>query len=143
MLRGWGMEDNDFYRRLRESGCRQEVFPGEFLDAIPHGEAERTQFSPYRNRWVSHTIAALYLQMKYDMESLLQEKPGKETRQKLYEHARQNVLRIVRQGNSADPRVLLFLGDHPGVPSVHPIWGIDRALVYTLHHLKQGDEAQF
>lgn len=132
ILRGWGMEDNDFYRRLRENGCRKEVFPGEFLSPIPHGEEERTQFSPYRNRWVSHTIAALYLQMKYDIASLTVSKPDKERREKLYAHARQNVLRIVNQGENADPRVLLFLGDHAGVPAVHPIWGIDRVLVYTL-----------
>lgn len=132
ILRGWGMEDNDLYCRLRASGCEQQLFPGEFLDAIPHGHEARTQFSPYKNRWVSHIISSLYLQMKYDLDKLLPEKPGKEMHQKLYEHARQNVLRIISQGENADMRIRLPLGDHPTLPNTSPLCGIERTLVYTL-----------
>ncbi len=132
ILRGWGMEDNDLYCRLRASGCKQEIFPGEFLAAIPHGDEARTRFSPYKNRWVSHTISSLYLQMKYDIARLLPEMSGRETHQKLYEHARRNVLRILRQGEKADMRVRLPLGRHPDLPGTSPIWDIERVLVYTL-----------
>lgn len=140
LLRGWGREDKDIYYRLRLAGCEQGFFPEQFLDAIAHSDEERTQFSPYKNRWVSHLVSSLYLQMKYDLESLSAEKPGMEARQRLYEHARQNVLRIVGEGANADPRIRLLLGEHPGLPSTSPIWGIQRVLVYTLHPHTAGNE---
>lgn len=139
ILRGWGMEDNDFYYRLRASGCKQQIFPGEFLDAIPHDDEARTQFSPYKNRWVSQAIAYLYLQMKYDLESLTPQKPGQEMNQKLYEHARQYVQRTLQQGKNAGLNVRLTLGPHPGVPGVNPIWRVQRELVYTLQPIPRGN----
>jgi glycosyltransferase involved in cell wall biosynthesis len=138
LLRGWGMEDNDMYYRLRATGCQQHFFPSHFLDPISHSDEQRTQFSPYKNRWVSHMIGSLYVQMKYDMESLQPELATKETHEKLYEHARQNVLRIINQGPNADMTVSLILGDHPGMPSQSPVWGVDRRLVYTLNPRQPG-----
>lgn len=135
LLRGWGKEDNDMYYRLRINGCTQHFFPAQFIDPIPHDDEQRTQFSPYKNRWVSHVISSLYLQMKYDLESLQPELATREIHQKLYEHARQNVLRIINQGQNADMTVYMELGDHPGMPSQNPVWGIERKLVYTLKQL--------
>jgi glycosyltransferase involved in cell wall biosynthesis len=132
LLRGWGMEDNDMYYRLRLNGCKQNFYPAGFIKPIPHGDEERTQFSPYRNRWVSHMIASLYVQMKYDLHALLPERDSSEFHEKLYEHAKMNVLRIIRQGANADLRVPLPLGDHPGMPCMNPFWGIERKMVYTL-----------
>ena len=132
LLRGWGKEDNDMYYRLRLSGCRQHFFPEQFLEPIPHDDEARTQFSPYKSRWVSHIVASLYLQMKYDLQQLHPEQATREMHQKLYEHARQNVLRIINQGPGADMTVFIALGDHPGMPSQNPLWKIDRKLVYTL-----------
>lgn len=132
LLRGWGMEDNDMYQRLRSSGCTQHFYPARFLDPIQHGDEQRTQFSPYKNRWVSHMISSLYVQMKYDFQALLPEKDSQETHAKLYEHARNNVLRIIQEGANADTRIPLVLGDHPGLPCMNPIWGVERKLVYTL-----------
>lgn len=132
LLRGWGKEDNDMYYRLRKSGCAQHFFPAHILDPIPHDDTQRTQYSPYKSRWVSHIISSLYLQMKYDMESLQPELSTADTHQKLYEHARLNVLRIVSQGPNADMTVSVTLGNHPGIPSQSPVWEVQRKLVYTL-----------
>lgn len=143
LLRGWGMEDNDMYYRLRLSGCKQHFYPASFLEPIPHDDEERTQFLPYKNRWVSHMIASLYVQMKYDLQALLTAQDNREVHAKLYEHARNNVLRIIRQGANADMRVLLPLGDHPGMPCMNPLWGIERKLVYTLSpRMPLGNQSQ-
>lgn len=138
LLRGWGKEDNDFYYRLRTTGCAQHFFPADLLNPIAHGDEERTRFSPYKMRWVSHIISSLYLQMKYDMALLQPESNTPEMHQEIYDHARQNVQRYVAQGggspgNQTSMEVFFSLGEHPGIPSQSPVWAIERKLVYTLN----------
>lgn len=41
---GWGGEDNDFYHKLRNSGCKERVFPRHFAAAIPHDDDERFSY---------------------------------------------------------------------------------------------------
>jgi hypothetical protein len=129
LLVGWGREDTDLYYRLGLAGCEETFFPGSLIAAIQHSNQERTQFFPYKNRWVSHLISSLYLQMKYDLQALLPDRDNHETHVQLYEHARNHVLRIIRQGAKADMRVPLTLRDRPGI---NPLFGIERRLVYTL-----------
>ena len=137
LLRGWGKEDNDFYYQLRTTGCTQHFFPADLLNPIAHSDEERTQFSPYKVRWVSHIISSLYLQMKYDTDLLQPESATLEMHQKLYDHARQNVQQYIARGGGSpgdqtSMEVIISLGDHPGMPSQSPVWGIERKLVYTL-----------
>lgn len=136
VLRGWGKEDNDIYYRLRMAGCTEFFFPASFLNPIPHDDSARVEFLPYSNRWIGHIISSLYLQMKYDATQLQPGLVTQEMRLQLFEHARQNVLRITSQGPGADRNITITLGDHPGLPSMNPLYGIQRTLVYTLMPLR-------
>lgn len=132
VLRGWGKEDDDLYYRLRTAGCIQHFAPEALLNPIVHDDAERTLHSPYKNRWVSHAISSLYLQMKYDLTNLYPERCTLQMRHQLYEHARRHTLRISSQMKGADMTVSMQLGNHTGMPTHNPLWKIERTLVYTL-----------
>jgi len=40
-LLGWGFEEVDLYRRLRENGVRQKIFQGSLFRTIPHDDSQR------------------------------------------------------------------------------------------------------
>ena len=44
LMSGWGYEDDDLYRRLRELGLRETTFPYLSLEHINHSDNLRTQF---------------------------------------------------------------------------------------------------
>jgi hypothetical protein len=44
LMSGWGYEDDDLYRRLKELGLRETTFPYLSLEHISHSDSLRTQF---------------------------------------------------------------------------------------------------
>jgi hypothetical protein len=138
ILVGWGREDKDIYYRLTLAGCEEFFFTGNLICAIPHGDEERTQFSPYKNKLVSQIISALYLQMKYDLDSLQPDRSTKEIHQKLYEHARQTILKGLGQAPDANMTAQLLLGPLAGPAAANPLYGIERKMVYTVKRHQRG-----
>lgn len=131
-LIGWGKEDVDIYYRLERIGCKKTDYPKAFFELLKHEDEERIRFTPYQSRWVSQMISALYLQMKYDVESIQLVAPDAQTRARLYELCRSNILRMIQEARQGDYQVSVELGEHPGVPTNNPVWGIKRKLVYTI-----------
>jgi len=138
LLRGWGREDKDIYYRLGRTGCEQKFFPEHFLDVIKHGDEERTRFSPYKNRFVSQIISSLYLQMKYDLESLPAGQSGTEMHQRLYAHARDTILTGLNQAPNANMTARMELGRLTGASSSNPLCDIERKLVYVVKKRTHG-----
>lgn len=65
LLRGWGGEDADLYRRLQRSGLREADFPGEFVSTIAHGDDERLTYSQFPDRARQLSANVLYLSAKH------------------------------------------------------------------------------
>lgn len=57
---GWGGEDDDLYYRLKTSGFSPQGIPQHFLEAIKHGDEERTQFHEIKERNFQHYLNRLY-----------------------------------------------------------------------------------
>lgn len=132
VLVGWGREDKDLYYRLVLAGCEQILFPENLLYAIEHGDEERTQFSPYKNKLVSQIISSLYLEMKYDLSSLGPEQVPLERRKQLYEQARNTILNGISQNPNANMVTQLMLGPIGGPAAANPLFKIERKLVYLV-----------
>ncbi|MDO8419516.1 MAG: glycosyltransferase family 2 protein [Rubrivivax sp.] len=71
-IRGWGGEDVDIYHRIGAFFGRKLIgFPSDWLDFIPHGDAERTQFAELSDKVLGQCINAFYRSTKYDLCRLI------------------------------------------------------------------------
>lgn len=65
LLRGWGGEDGDLYRRLHCSGLSEADFPCDFVSTIAHGDNERLTYSQFPDRARQLSANVLYLSAKH------------------------------------------------------------------------------
>jgi glycosyltransferase involved in cell wall biosynthesis len=64
---GWGCEDRDLSLRLRLAGCARRQLPPNLVHALTHDDTTRTRFHAVQDRFLSHRINAMYLQIKTDL----------------------------------------------------------------------------
>lgn len=67
-ITGWGGEDSDLYRRLKEiSGVIESGFPNELVSAIRHGDEERQGWGGMRNKAQKVAADHCYTEAKLEM----------------------------------------------------------------------------
>ncbi len=84
VLQGWGMEDKDFYFRLRQSGVAMKSFPGSLVSMIPHGGAMRTAHYDNKSTYMNSTLNLVYCRAKWDLMRLQGKKLDEAARTALY-----------------------------------------------------------
>lgn len=137
VLQGWGGEDDDLYYRFATQGLTPGYFSGTALQAIRHGDEDRTRHHAVKDKWLNQRINALYLQLKYDIAEQ-QKTPALslETRQILYAEVFRSVSADIAAGRG-ESRFEVNLPDSAAIP-LAPGWAIKRQLVYTLGPVRSG-----
>lgn len=139
VMQGWGGEDDDLYYRFTALGLKQGFFSGTALEAIRHGDEDRTRHHAVKDKWSNQRINTLYLQLKYDIAQQLKTAGlSAETRQTLYEEVRRSVVADLAAGR-ATSRFEVNLPDSSAVP-LAPGWAIKRQMVYAMGPLLPGQE---
>jgi glycosyltransferase involved in cell wall biosynthesis len=126
-IQGYGVEDDDFYERLKASGLKEVRFPLNWLRTIPHENKLRTQHYVIKEHWVSVLINRLYVQVKKDVAKMAGHELNAEDRHNLHARATNWVQKYLKnpkadsQFNVSFRRLII-----PG------IGGFDSAFFYTL-----------
>jgi glycosyltransferase involved in cell wall biosynthesis len=68
---GWGGEDNDFYFRLTNIGCREEQFTNSYLKSINHSDDIRTLYTSVKGKDISELVNQYYTTAKKFLISIL------------------------------------------------------------------------
>lgn len=84
VLQGWGMEDKDFYFRLRLAGVEMKSFPGDLITMIPHGAAMRTAHYDGKSTYMNSTLNLVYCRAKWDLMRLQHKRLDEPARTALY-----------------------------------------------------------
>lgn len=63
-FRGWGGEDVDLYRRLGQMGMDTAEYPVDFLEPIPHDDAQRVAFQQLKDLRLNHVVNETYMAAK-------------------------------------------------------------------------------
>ncbi len=70
-FRGWGVEDDDFFIRLKSGGFREDEYPFYFIGNIPHEDDRRTQFHEIKDKEISRRAGIFYLEAKKTLAKVL------------------------------------------------------------------------
>jgi len=141
VLQGWGGEDDDLYYRFASLGLKQGFFSGTALEAIRHGDEDRTRHHAVKDKWSNQRINTLYLQLKYDIAQQLKViELSAETRQTLYTEVRRSVGADIAAGRS-ESRFEINLPDSSAIP-LAPGWAIRRQMVYVMGPVNTGQGAK-
>lgn len=111
VLEGWGANDLEFFSRLRELDLKEEQFPTEWVEPIPHSDELRGQFAEIKDVSVSWTFNALYAQIKLDLARVLNREVTLVERQYLYAQVKDWVLRVLR-GNAKRSEMKVAIRKH-------------------------------
>lgn len=68
--RGWGGEDTDLYDTFNSHGIIEDVYPAEFVSAIPHGDEQRVGWSGLQNQNQQMTLNLCYMAAKVQYAKL-------------------------------------------------------------------------
>jgi len=70
-FRSWGGEDSDLYLRLEQRGVVESDYPPHFVEAITHGDDERTTWSELKSRDANLIVNRCYTAAKQQLTALL------------------------------------------------------------------------
>ncbi|MDO8788985.1 MAG: glycosyltransferase family A protein [Sulfuritalea sp.] len=130
VMRGWGGEDDDLYMRLGLLGRKAAFFPGELVESIGHGSADRVRFSDVADRWVTQRAHAVYCCIKFDLIRVANQVVlPLSTRLAIYEEVRRTVVADANRGAPAS-RITIHLPTELRVP-MHD-WTIRRQWTFDL-----------
>lgn len=120
VIRGWGVEDDDFYLRLKRLGLVEREFPARFAAGIPHGDEERTAFHENKNRFAQRDINRCYVEIKQFLGECRGE-VGTELLSQLFEALSHEV--PVQRGDGSKPwRARISLKTQHGIKEFEMGW---------------------
>lgn len=85
VLQGWGMEDKEFYARLKLAALAHRHFPANLVRMIPHGNEERVQHYDIKDGEFSSTLNLVYCRAKMDLMRMGAPEMDEKQRQRFYE----------------------------------------------------------
>lgn len=114
VMRNYGGEDDDLYRRYSLAGLEERKIPPGMFRAIPHGEEMRTAHFRIREMDHSNLINLIYSRAKLDLMQLRGAALSVEDRMKL----RQFIMRAVKRQGILSPllRIRIPVGSMRGPP---------------------------
>jgi hypothetical protein len=122
----WGEEDNDLYDALEFVGVEPRPLPEPLPRHLPHGNDQRTRFSPIPDLQLGHAINRMYRIVKWNTARLNRELLTLDMRRPLYDKIAEIVTASFQTGHPADLTVHLPYGIVPGG------WTLSRQLTYHL-----------
>jgi len=122
----WGEEDNDLYDALEFVGVEPRALPEPLPRHLPHGNDQRTQFSPIPDLHLGHAINRVYRIVKWNTARLNCELLTLDMRRALYDKIAGIVAASIQTGRPGDLTVHLPHGIVPGG------WSLARQLTYRL-----------
>lgn len=67
-FRGWGLDDDDLYDRLKEEGYIELEYPRAYVDGIPHDDSERVAFYDIKDIHKNWKLNCVYKDIKHIIE---------------------------------------------------------------------------
>jgi hypothetical protein len=114
MYRCWGEEDFDLYEALEFSGVEPRPLPSPLPRHLPHGNDQRTRFSPIPDLYLGHAINRVYRILKWETARLNRELLTLEMRNALYSKIEEVVTASITASRPGDLTVHLPAGIVPG-----------------------------
>lgn len=107
-MRGWGGEDLDLYARLAQAGAADSEYPGHLVDAIAHGDQQRTRWHAVKDTTLQSVVNQCYLAAKYQVAAFRgpQRPLDLETRTRLLDQTRRQV--SAWNGDTTKPLTLKY-----------------------------------
>ena len=126
MYRYWGEEDFDLYESLEFIGVEPRALPSPLPRHMPHGNDQRTRFSPIPDLELGHAINRVYRILKGEAARLNRTLLSLEMRRALYSKIEETVTASIKAGRPGDLTLQLPAGIVPGG------WSLSRQVNYRL-----------